>query len=104
MVTIRVTRKAGTVRTLTVSGHAGQGDPGEDVVCAGISALVETLGLALERVVPGGAEWTVKPGDARFRLQGQDGRQEAVAETIVTGLRDLADSYPKFARFLESDG
>jgi uncharacterized protein YsxB (DUF464 family) len=98
MVTVRVTRNDGQVTRLRVTGHAGAAPPGEDLVCAGASALVETLALGLERVVPGDARWTVEPGHADFRFDGQDPRQAAVVDTIVAGLEDLAASYPKFVR------
>lgn len=35
---------------LIVSGHAGAGEPGQDVVCAAVSAIVHTALLGLQAV------------------------------------------------------
>jgi hypothetical protein len=100
MVRIAVEFEAGETRSIEVDGHAGQNDPGQDIVCAGVSALVETLRLGLEQVVPGGVAVDVKPGHAEFRFPaGADARQRAVVDTILAGLRDLAGSYSQFVTF-----
>jgi uncharacterized protein YsxB (DUF464 family) len=90
---------------LTVTGHAGQGPPGADVVCAAVSALVETLGLGWTRVVPGdGVRCRIAPGAAEFVWEALDPRQEAVLHTIVEGFRDLAGSHGRYVRVVERDG
>lgn len=100
MVRIGVVFDHGQTRRLTVSGHAGQADPGFDIVCAGVSALVETLRVGLEQVAPGGARCTVAPGRAVFDMAAEaSAAQRAVVDTIVAGLRDLAGSYPQFVAF-----
>jgi len=102
MVRVRVTFDGGRTRKLVVSGHAGQATAGEDIVCAGVSALVETLRIGLQQVVPGAAGLVVQPGHAVFEFDGaesQSAAQAAVVDTIVAGLRDLAGSYPHFVRF-----
>jgi uncharacterized protein YsxB (DUF464 family) len=98
MVKVRIHRTAGRVTGLTVSGHAGQAPGGEDIVCAAVSALVETLAIGLRQVVPGQAEWQVEDGHAEFRLSGSDPAQAAVVDTIAAGLADLAATYPNFVR------
>ncbi|MGC8487998.1 MAG: ribosomal-processing cysteine protease Prp [Clostridia bacterium] len=100
MITIRVEFQDGETRRLAVDGHAGQANPGEDIVCAGVSALVETLRLGLQQVVPGQASYEVDPGHAEFRFEPGAGReQRAVVDTILAGLRDLAGSYSRFVTF-----
>jgi uncharacterized protein YsxB (DUF464 family) len=102
MVRVRVTFDGGRTRKLVVSGHAGQAAAGEDIVCAGVSALVETLRIGIQQVVPGGVRFDVQPGHAVFEFEAADSSsaaQAAVVDTIVAGLRDLAGSYPHFVRF-----
>lgn len=84
--------------SLTVSGHAGAAPHGEDLVCAAVSALVETLALGLERFdVPG--TWTLKPG--MFTYQGAPGTFGVALETILAGLSDLATSHKAYVRYQE---
>lgn len=101
MITITVTRQQ-DVTDLAVSGHAGQASPGEDIVCAGTSALVETLVLGLQYVAGGSGCYDVNPGRAAFHFTApMTVERRAIVETIVLGLRDLAGSYPEFVRFVE---
>lgn len=100
MIRIAVEFQNAETRRITVDGHAGQGNPGEDIVCAGVSALVETLRLGLEQVVPGAVTFSVDPGHAEFIFEpGGRSDQRAVVDTILAGLRDLAGSYSRFVTF-----
>jgi uncharacterized protein YsxB (DUF464 family) len=98
VITITVRAARSRVAELVVTGHAGQAPAGSDVVCAGVSALVETLRIGLEQVVPGGTA-DVRPGRARFTF-GEDPAQQAVVATIVAGLADLARTYPEWIRMV----
>lgn len=87
----------GTLKRLTVRGHAGAGRYGEDVVCSAVSALVETLALGFSRtqgrcaVEEGRAEFEL-PEDASFELQ-------VGFDWIGAGLKDLALSHGQFVRW-----
>ena len=67
---------------LSVEGHAGAGPRGQDIICAGVSALV----IALERAAPG----IVGDGFALFA-----GGEEAAYRVIAGGLSALAERYPE---------
>lgn len=85
---------------LRIQGHAGAGRPGEDLVCAAVSALAETLRIAFQGKGGGGVSVYVGPGDARFEMGAEAGPEARVAlETIVGGLEDLARSHRRFVRF-----
>lgn len=77
---------------LRARGHAGSGDPGRDLVCAGVSALVLTLREnLLELQKTGGVTLRVlaaELGAAQFwcePAQGKEERLRLVFETVVTG-------------------
>lgn len=99
MIRVRLDRAAGR-RHLAVRGHADFAPEGRDIVCAAVSALVETLALGLERITPGNGGARITPGEADFWLEeAADPAADAVFRTIVAGLADLAASYPEFVRF-----
>ena len=90
--------------TLEIQGHAGYAAHGQDIVCAGISTLFFTLIEVLARdeslkerprvrMGDGGAEVTVTP-DPEHRE-----KIDTVFETVVTGLRLLAEKYPDHVVF-----
>lgn len=86
-----------------VSGHAGAGTAGNDLVCAAVSFLATTCANALESVA------AVKP-----RVQRADGkltvalpRSELTREALVIlgtfrqGAKDLVDAYPRNVRLID---
>jgi uncharacterized protein YsxB (DUF464 family) len=75
-------------------GHAGY-DPGKDVVCAGISALVCALaGYALD--APGG-DAVLESGGALIRCRAGV-RTQTAFEVVLRGLRQIELSYPEHIR------
>ncbi len=86
--------------SLEIQGHAGYAIAGQDIVCAGISTLFFTLIEVLARdadlkerphvrMGDGEAEVTVTP-DPEHRE-----KIDTVFETVVTGLRMMAEKYPE---------
>lgn len=91
----------GRTTRLHVAGHAGAGDYGQDLVCAAVSALVETLALGLKSF--GGIEvLKVEDGAANF-VMGSNSRPEAdvAVQVIGAGLKDLALSHARFVAWQE---
>lgn len=77
----------------TVSGHADTAPHGQDIVCAAVSAIVQTAIMGVERIAHGPSAIT-RPGDVRW--QGVvDDVAEGIIETMLLGLQDIADQYPE---------
>lgn len=88
---------------LTVVGHAGQAPAGQDIVCAGVSALVgslakmlqqnrdqcQRLGILLEQ---GCGRITVQPSS-----EFEEGCRRAF-ETVLCGLEQIVEQYPSYIR------
>jgi uncharacterized protein YsxB (DUF464 family) len=101
MVRVRMVRAPdGSIEGFSIVGHAGAGVRGQDVVCAGVSAIAQTAVLGLEQrlglapqVEAGEGRLTVRlaPGiDAAQRLRAQD-----ILETMWLGLCAVAAVYPR---------
>lgn len=84
--------------SLQVQGHAGSGDPGRDLVCAGVSALLLALReelLALEDVGKLSIRrLRLEPGYADIRAGGDEA--ELVYDTVVRGLELLGKLFGEF--------
>lgn len=95
---IRVTYKQdGARHALTVKGHAGEAPAGQDIVCAGVSAIVQALGGVL-RLMSGHGD--VRPlvirmdsGDAEIAAEG--GEADAVFLMALVGLEQVRMAYPE---------
>ena len=104
MITVTVTRSNGDPVGFTVKGHANMGEYGEDLVCAAVSAVVQTAILGITEVchIPAGV--SIEEGETVCILSkdaSADAIQNAgvVINTMIAGLRSIQASYPKTLKF-----
>ena len=107
MTTISVVRKAGHIVEFTLNGHTGAGDYGKDVVCAALSAVAQTALLGLKNVAKLDVRF-IRDDDKGFLhviidTQDEDARYRAdiIAETMMCGIKDLAEGYPQYIKLEE---
>lgn len=96
MIDIKISEGEGRV-ALHVSGHAGAGEEGNDVVCAAASILVLALWQALTRGNADALECSVKKGDAKISFK-PCRRTRNYTEAIICGFDFLASTYPEYCR------
>ena len=89
-----------TLHTLEIDGHSGYATEGSDIVCAGISSLFCTLANALEDRF-GAVHKKVYSGYALLEYTGNDDSAIILIESIVDGLKDIAEEYPENVNFSE---
>lgn len=80
-----------------MSGHAGYAPRGQDIVCAAVSSLYETLYAANGKLLNNElniAEW---PRSVVIRWQEEISVQtEALLSAFFIGISGIADSYPEY--------
>ena len=104
MVHVTVIRERGTPVGFELTGHADQGAYGEDIVCAGISAITETALLGITDVLKLDAATAREDGHVRCELSRgtapEDMEKAAVVfDTMIAGLTSLQQAYPKYLKF-----
>ena len=104
MVHVTVIREQGTPVGFELTGHADQGAYGEDIVCAGISAITETALLGITDVLKLDAAWSREEGHMRCELSRETSPEDmekaaVVFNTMIAGLRSLQRAYPKSLKF-----
>lgn len=84
-----------TTHTLTVLGHANYGEYGKDIVCAGVSALVQALIGWVEESYYKANCISVDTKDGEVIIS-CDGGEDVAAVFFMTaiGLVQIADNYP----------
>lgn len=85
---------------LTVTGHAGAGPPGQDIVCAAVSALVQTLAGALEKLTPDAAICRLEPGSAEIRLHRPSAKARLLMDAFCIGAAAIAERYPNYVKIV----
>ena len=83
---------------LSVVGHAGFADPGQDIVCAGISALYCTLRAISKETVD---EYIDGTPAHRLHPACEGDKWAAVADLIAAGMKAIAAKYPENVSYVE---
>ena len=103
MTRIRLLGSPGNLKGFEVSGHAGAGTEGNDLVCAAISFLATTAVNALETVA--GTKPQVRQKDDYLSALLASGQANQAAGTILAvfrqGAQDLAEAYPKHVQLID---
>lgn len=103
MTDITITKKGNSVVEVVASGHTGFGEAGEDIVCAGVSTLLQSALLGLLQVVGINVKFSVdeEKGSLRFTLPQNLTQQERhdadiVLGTMMCGLQDFYTEYSDY--------
>ena len=104
MVRVTVFRERGIPVGFELAGHADAGAYGEDIVCAGISAITQTALLGITDVLQLDAAIAREEGHMRCELTRETAGEEhekaaVVFNTMIAGLTSLQRAYPKSLKF-----
>ena len=86
------------ISNLQISGHAGYAGKGSDIVCAAVTALAGTLERCIQEHREGSCSWD--SGETAFHAEGTENLRPCF-ETVVTGLKMLAEEFPEYISFKE---
>lgn len=75
-----------------VEGHAEFAPHGQDIVCAGVSAIVQAAILGIEHYTY--ADVKKKEGYIKVHITHDDHTSDAIVKTMLLGLEALEDKYP----------
>ena len=83
-----------TDRTVKISGHANYAQPGQDIVCAAVSVLSQTLIESLERLTDDTITYNIKPGTVDINYRNLSERGKLLLDSFFVGVRMIAAEYP----------
>ena len=94
-------KRGGAMICITVSatqvivrGHAGYAEVGKDIVCAGVSALVQTLVRAAEDLTADDVATTVQTGFVLMKYHCPSEKLQILLELFCIGVGMIAERYP----------
>ena len=104
MIRIQILKEKNRVKGYVMKGHAGAGEYGQDIVCAGASALALNTANSIEALT-----------DARFDLEASedggylklvlrsdtDAGAQLLLDSLYLGMKDMSESYPENIRIQE---
>lgn len=79
---------------ITISGHAHYAEPGKDIVCAGVSALVQTLIQSIEELTADKIQYVMSPGTADIKFRDLSEHAQLLVGSFFVGVEMIASEYP----------
>ena len=103
MIRIAIERNSyGQICGFEAKGHADAGPRGQDIVCAAVSVLTDSIFLGLDKHLRRELEWSAESGDITVRLKDEpDDLTEAILATMFLGLSEIQKIYPDKIRIRE---
>jgi uncharacterized protein YsxB (DUF464 family) len=89
--------------SLSVSGHSYHSDPGKDIVCAAISALIQTFAGGVESELAAELSGHFETGDCDLRIEVNESQQQRLKDVYKVfkfGFRKIAESYPEQVKLI----
>lgn len=89
------------VRTdgITIDGHAGYAEAGKDIVCAGVTALTQTLVKSLSDLTSEEIQYDITPGKADIYFKDLSEAGKLLVDSFFLGICLIADDFPEYIKF-----
>ena len=103
MIRVKLLRDAdGRMHGFDVEGHADTAPHGQDIVCAGVSALTQSALLGIGDYLKRKVDYRAGHGLLAMRLrEPPDDSTEAILWTMLLGLREIAKGAPEVVQIEE---
>lgn len=85
---------------IKISGHANYAKEGQDIVCAGVSTLVQTLIASIENLTKDKIEYDISLGRADIKYWDLSEKSRALVDSFFIGVSMIADGYPENVRIV----
>ena len=85
---------------IQISGHANYAEEGRDIVCAGVTALTQTLVKSIEDLTEDKIEYDISPGRADIKFRNLSEKAKALVDSFFIGIRLIADEFPENVRIV----
>nr|DAZ02117.1 MAG TPA: YsxB-like protein [Caudoviricetes sp.] len=80
--------------SIQVIGHAKYAEPGKDIVCAGISTLVQNLVQSIEELTEDEISYIISPGTVDIQYGNLSDKARFLVDSFFIGVSMIADTYP----------
>lgn len=85
---------------ITLFGHANYAVAGQDIVCAGATALVQTLIRSIEDLTRDEIEYEVSPGWVDIQYGNLSERARTLVDSFFVGICLMVDEFPEHVRIM----
>ncbi|MGI6421066.1 MAG: ribosomal-processing cysteine protease Prp [Syntrophomonadaceae bacterium] len=105
MIKVEIQYKQGYIQSFSVKGHAGFNSEGQDIYCAGVSAVTQTALLGLLEHMSLKPEYSIEKGLMECKLPSpltEEDREKAelILSTMEKGLISMEQAYRGYLKVL----
>ena len=79
--------------SIMITGHSQYDQPGRDVVCAGVTALCQTLIRSIEDLTEDTIEYEISPGRADINYGNLSEKSKSLVDSFFIGVCMIADVF-----------
>ena len=83
---------------IEIHGHAGYAENGKDIVCAGVTALVQGLIRSVESLTSDKIKYDISPGRADIHYGNLSEEGKLLVDSFFIGVCSIADEFPDHVR------
>lgn len=83
---------------IEISGHAGYAEPGKDIVCAGVTALTQTLIQSIENLTDDEIEYRISPGKVEVEYRNLSEKSKTLVDSFFIGICLIAEEFPEHVK------
>lgn len=83
---------------IEISGHAGYAEYGKDIVCAGVTALTQTLIQSIENLTDDKIEYRISPGKAEIEYRNLSEKSKTLVDSFFVGICLIAEEFPEYVK------
>lgn len=100
-----------TADGITITGHAGYAKAGQDIVCAGISTLAQTLIASIEELTEDKITYNavqaddivcLSPGKVDIKHGNLSEQAQLLVNSFFVGVEMIADIYPEYVQIAQA--
>lgn len=85
---------------ILIEGHAGYAEVGKDIVCAGATALTETLIQSMENLSTDKISYNITPGKVDIHYKNLSEKGKLLVDSFFTGICLIAEEFPDYVKIM----
>lgn len=83
---------------IEISGHAGYAEPGKDIVCAGVTALTQTLIQSIDDLTDDEIEYRISPGKVEVEYRNLSEKSKTLVDSFFVGICLIVEEFPEYVK------
>jgi uncharacterized protein YsxB (DUF464 family) len=104
MLAISIHRQGDLIKQINVIGHAGSGEYGHDIVCAGVSSIVQGgVNALILQVDENNYSYQLSLGDFQLQVTTKETKTQTIVSTIAIQLISIAKDYKQYIKLREEN-